>query len=258
MLRTLLDEALAAAREAAGAVRACYRDRTVLLQKGEDNPLTEADLASVRVLHTRLRDRHPDFGWLDEETPDDGSWHARPWAWVVDPLDGTREFTRGIPEFVVSIGLLHAGRPVLGVLVNPVTGEVFAGAEGLGATLDGAPAQVSAHPSIEGARVACSRTEHARGDLVAWEGLDLVPVGSVAYKLGLVAAGRVEANFTPQPRNAWDIAGGVAIVLAAGGRVTDGRGRPLDLRGPSPLHTGGLYASNGLFHDALLRRAETA
>jgi myo-inositol-1(or 4)-monophosphatase len=258
LLRALLDEALDAAREAAAAVRACYRDRTVLQHKGEDNPLTEADLASVRVLHARLRDRHADFGWLDEETPDDGSWHARPWAWVVDPLDGTKEFTRGIPEFVVSIGLLHAGRPVLGVLVNPVTGEVFAGAEGLGATLDGAPVRVSGHASLAGARVACSRTEHARGDLAAWGDLDLVPVGSVAYKLGLVAAGRVDANFTPQPRNAWDIAGGVALVRAAGGQVTDGLGRPLDLSGPSPLVTAGLYASNGRFHDALLRRPEAS
>lgn len=252
MLRTLLDDALAAAREAAGAVRACYRDRTVLQLKGEDNPLTEADLASARVLHARLRDRHPTFGWLDEETPDDGSWHARPWAWVVDPLDGTREFTRGIPEFVVSVGLLHEGRPVLGVLAHPVTGEVFAGAEGLGATLDGSPVRGSAHPTLDGARVACSRTEHSRGDLAAWSGLELVPVGSVAYKLGLVAAGRVDANFTPQPRNVWDVAGGVALVLSAGGRVTDARGRPLDFRGPSPLLTGGVYASNGRFHDALL------
>lgn len=254
MSPSLLHEAVAAAREAGAAIRALYADRTVLKEKSAGNPLTEADLAADAILSARLRDRHPDFGWLSEETADDASRLRLSTSWIVDPLDGTKEFTEGVPEFVVSIGLVHGGVPVLGVLYNPITGELFTGVVGEGATLDGAPVRVSTHATLAGARVACSATELKRGDLAAFTELALHPIGSVAYKLGLVAAGRVEANFTPNPRNAWDIAGGVACVLAAGGRVTNGVGQELRFDRLSPLFEDGLYASNGAIHTALVAR----
>jgi myo-inositol-1(or 4)-monophosphatase len=254
MSHALLDEAVAAAREAGAAIRALYADRTVVREKSVGNPLTEADLAADRILAARLRDRHPDFGWLSEETADDASRLRLSTSWIVDPLDGTKEFTEGVPEFVVSVGLVHDGLPVLGVLYNPITGELFTGIVGEGATYDGAPVRVSAHDALAGARVACSSTELKRGELAAYAELSLQPIGSVAYKLGLVAAGRVEANFTPKPRNAWDIAGGVACVLAAGGRVSNGVGQVLRFDRLSPLFEDGIYASNGVLHDALVGR----
>lgn len=258
MSHPLLEEAVAAAREAGAAIRALYADRTVLKEKSAGNPLTEADLAADAILSARLRDRHPDFGWLSEETTDDSSRLRLSTSWIVDPLDGTKEFTEGVPEFVVSIGLVHGGLPVMGVLFNPITGELFTGLVGEGATLDGAPVRVSAHDALDGARVACSATELRRGDLVTPTEFTLLPIGSAAYKLGLVAAGRVDANFTPNPRNAWDIAGGVACVLAAGGRVTDRVGQELRFDRTSPLFEDGLYASNGAFHGALLARCGSA
>ncbi len=250
-MQDLLEFAVAAAREAGAAVRGFYKDRYTVTDKGLDNPLTDADLASNRILETLLRDRYPTFGWLSEESVDDPVRVGREWAWIVDPLDGTKEFTLGIPEFVVSIGLCHHGVATLGVLYNPIKDELFAGAVGLGATFNGAPCRVSSHAELLGSRVVCSRTEMKKGMFDQWAGRLLpVPVGSVAYKFGLVAAGQAEATFTPQPRNEWDICGGVAVVTAAGGRCTDGAGEAYRFNRRDPLHHG-VCATNGLVHEAI-------
>ncbi len=247
----LLDVAVAAAREAGAAVRGFYKDRYTVTEKGQDNPLTDADLASNRILEVRLRDRYPAFGWLSEESVDDPVRLDREWAWIVDPLDGTKEFTLGIPEFVVSIGLCQGGEARLGVLYNPIKDELFAGAIGLGATFNGVSCRVSSHATLLGSRVVCSRTEMKKGMFDQWAGqLTPVPVGSVAYKFGLVAAGQAEATFTPQPRNEWDICGGVAVVTAAGGRCTDGSGQTYQFNRRDPLHHG-VCATNGLVHEAI-------
>lgn len=251
-MQDLLRTAIAAAREAGAAVRGYYQDSYTVKEKGQDNPLTDADLASDRILEAHLRARFPDFGWLSEESVDDPVRLEREWAWIVDPLDGTKEFTLGIPEFVVSIGLVRAGEPRLGVLYNPIKDELFAGVVGEGATFNGAPCHVSAHEGLQGARVVCSRTEMKKGWFDQWKGqLEPVPVGSVAYKFGLVAAGRAEATFTPQPRNEWDICGGVAVVLAAGGRCSNGAGEPYRFNRRDPLHQG-VCATNGRVHEAIL------
>ena len=101
-------------------------------EKGKDNPLTEADLAVDRLLHRELLGACPDFGWLSEETLDDASRLAREWVWVVDPIDGTKEFLQKVPHWTISVGLVHQGRPVLGVVFNPVEDLLVAGAKGHG------------------------------------------------------------------------------------------------------------------------------
>ena len=244
--------AVDAAREAGAAIRGLYKDRTIVKEKGEDNPLTEADLAADAILSDRLRGAFPDYGWLSEESVDDPARLAAESAWIVDPLDGTKEFTLGIPEFVVSIGLVVAGRPVLGVLYNPIREELFAGIVGEGATVNGAPCRVSDHAGLQGARIVCSRTEAKKGWFDKYlDRISLVPTGSVAYKFGLVAAGQAEATFTPQPRNEWDICGGVAVVLAAGGRATTRSGAAYVFNRANPL-VEGVCATNGSVHGDIL------
>ncbi len=255
MMTALLADAVAAAHEAGAAIRAYYKDSYTVKEKGEDNPLTDADLASDRIIAARLK--RDDWGWLSEETTDDPIRLTREYAWIIDPLDGTKEFTLGIPEFVVSIGLVHRGAAVLGVLYNPITEELFAGAVGLGATFNGVPCRVSAHAGLTGARIVCSRTEMKKGMFDAWTGpsathpVKLVPVGSVAYKFGRVAAGQAEATFTPQPRNEWDICAGVALVLAAGGSATNRLGEPYVFNRRNPL-VDGVCATNGVVHGEIL------
>jgi myo-inositol-1(or 4)-monophosphatase len=194
-------------------------------RKAGGDPVTEADTAVDDVLRELLP--RPGEGWLSEETEDDLTRLAYSRVWVVDPVDGTREFISGIPEWSVSVGLVEDGRAVAGGIANPATGEIFLGAVGLGITANGTPAQVRERRSLAGAEVLASRTEVKRGD---WEGygthFTVRPTGSVAYKLGLVAAGRADATWTTQPRHEWDVAAGVALVLAGGGRVVTEGGAP--------------------------------
>jgi myo-inositol-1(or 4)-monophosphatase len=190
--------------------------------KSGDDPVTEADT----TVDTLLRETLPQDGegWLSEETEDDLDRLDRRRVWVVDPLDGTREFVTGIPEWCVSIGLVEDGEPVAGGILNPATGETILGARGLGVTLNGRPVRVTGRTTLKGATVLASRSEVKRGEWQGYrEGLfEIRPTGSVAYKLGLVAAGLVDATWTLTPKHEWDVAAGVALVLAGGGVIVAG------------------------------------
>lgn len=238
---------------AARLVASLYEDATVIKMKGEENPLTQADLAANEFLFEKLSALFPEAGWLSEETVDSAERLEKDWTWIVDPVDGTREFTLGIPEFVVSTGLAYRGDALLGCMVNPATQEVFSGVVGMGATYNGKPMAVSSHSTLEAARLVCSRSEMKKGwfDAYAEQGVSPKPVGSVAYKFGLVGAGLAEATFTPRPRSEWDIAAGVAIVHAAGGRCSERTGKPFKFNQENIL-VDGLLASNGPLHGALL------
>jgi myo-inositol-1(or 4)-monophosphatase len=252
-LKAAHDLAVSAAKEAGAAIAGFYESEYSLKDKGGgDNPLTDADLASDRILEDRLKGAFPGTGWLSEETGDDKSRLDCEFCWIVDPLDGTREFTLGIPEFAVSVALIQGDRAVVGVLYNPITQELFSGIVGQGAWYNGQPCRTSDKADLDGARVVCSRSEMKKGWFDAWKDqLTLTPTGSVAYKFGLVGAGLAEATFTNKPRNAWDLAGGVAIVEAAGGRCSDRHGQRYRFNQDKPLKDG-VCGTNGASHEAIL------
>ena len=184
--------------------------------KAGDDPVTAADLA----VDARLRSLLPRAaeGWLSEETADDPSRLRASRVWVVDPIDGTREFIQGIPEWCVSIGLVEEGRAVAGGILNPATGERILGALGGGVDYRGTRS-CSESTSLTGATVLASRSEVGRGE---WDHLGdppfrVVAMGSVAFKLALVAAERVDATWTLVAKNEWDVAAGAALVAASGG-----------------------------------------
>jgi myo-inositol-1(or 4)-monophosphatase len=253
MLDRAFDVAVDAAMAAGAVVRGYYKDEYTVRDKGEDNPVTDADLASNAVIEDKIRTAFPDHGWLSEESKDDPIRLEKSHTWIIDPVDGTKEFTLGIPEFVVSVALVVEGNATIGVLYNPIKDQLFAGMVGAGATLNGAPVKVTEHRAVLGARIVCSRTEMKKGwfEQYANDGIEPMPVGSVAYKFGLVAAGLAEATFTPRPRNEWDIAGGVALVEAAGGRCTNRHGQPYRFNQANPLRDG-VCGTNGLVHEGIL------
>lgn len=220
--------------------------------KTGDDPLTEADLAVDRALLEYLP--MDGEGWLSEETGDSEDRLGRSRVWVVDPIDGTREFVEGVPEWCVSIGLVEDGVPVAGGILNPATGERFVGALGSGVRIEGEGAINSAG----GAKlsVAASNSEIKRGEWERFAGtVDVIPCGSVAYKLGLVAAGRVDATWTLVPKHEWDVVGGAALVLAAGGWVGLKDGSEPTWNQPKPWLPGFIAASEqavGSVHSMLL------
>jgi myo-inositol-1(or 4)-monophosphatase len=219
--------------------------------KAGHDPVTEADRAVDAVLRQNLlRDGE---GWLSEETADNPSRLDKRRVWIVDPLDGTREFVQGLPEFCVSIGWIENGRPVAGGIYNPATQETFLGSVDSGVLYNGKPAQASPRTSMTGALVLASRSEVKRGEWKQFEGgrFKVQAMGSVAYKLALVAAGLADVTFTLTPKHEWDVAAGVALVLSAGGYVATLDRAPLLCNNKDPLISG-LLASGPNLRDQLL------
>jgi myo-inositol-1(or 4)-monophosphatase len=192
-----------------------------------DDPITEADRRANRVLHQALS--CDGEGWLSEESLDDLARLNYERVWIVDPLDGTREFVAGIPEWCISVGFVENGRAMAGGICNPATRELFLGAVGQGITLNGKTVHTSSRRDLSRAVILASRSEVKRGDWECFSQAPFVtrPMGSVAYKLALVAAGLADATWTLEPKSEWDIAGGVALVEAAAGFARKIDGSPI-------------------------------
>jgi myo-inositol-1(or 4)-monophosphatase len=206
--------------------------------KSGHDPVTEVDTAVDAMLRTELLRR--DEGWLSEESVDDLERLHRTRVWVVDPLDGTREFVDGIPEFCVSVAMVENGRPIAGGICNPATEELFLGSLDCGLTYNGKPARASQRTDLREAVILASRSETQRGE---WKQFAHAPfkvraVGSVAYKLALVSAGLADATFTLTPKHEWDVAAGAALVESAGGFVCTLNQQPLECNRRSPLLSG--------------------
>ncbi len=252
----------AAAREAGAIVKRYYEkpiEQVAKSDKGagrEENWLTQADSESDELLKERLLGAFPDYGWLSEETRDSPERLTKERVWIVDPLDGTREFTLRVPEFCVCVALVENGKPVVGVEYNPATNRMYSAARGAGTTLNGSPARVSKQAHVALAHVMASRSEDKRGEWEPFKPYCHVELtGSVAYKLAELSVGNGDATFTLTPKNEWDICAGTILVEEAGGKVTGLDGEPLVFNRRSPLRPG-MIASNGLLHDGLMALIE--
>ena len=227
--------------------------------KGPGQVVTEADLEVDALLHDMLRAARPDYGWLSEERVDDRSRTRCPRAWVVDPIDGTRAFAEGVPQFAVSVALVERGEPLLGVVLNPATDELFEASRGGGAWLNGLRLRASGRTDLTGAGLLSSRTEMKRR---YWPSMipeaTFTTIGSLAYKLALIAAGRFDGLVSLRASHDWDIAAAQLLVSEAGGRLTDAAGRAIVLNQETPRHAGLAAAGTESLHDALLARLETA
>jgi myo-inositol-1(or 4)-monophosphatase len=223
--------------------------------KAGHDPVTEADRALDAVLRKELL--REGEGWLSEESVDDPIRLQCSRVWVVDPLDGTREFVKGIPEFCVSIGFVENGRPVAGGIYNPATDETFLGSIDSGVTYNGKPAQPSQRNTLDGALVLASRSEVKRGEWEPFENaaFKIRPTGSVAYKLALVSVGLADVTFTLTPKNEWDVVAGVALVQSAGGFVSTLEKASLIANRRDPL-VSGMLASGPFLKDSLLALVE--
>jgi 3'(2'), 5'-bisphosphate nucleotidase len=233
--RELLDATCAVAVAAGATTLPVYHSDFNVATKEDDSPLTQADLEAHRVIAAGLTKMAPDIPQLSEEGADISYETRSEWReyWLIDPLDGTREFINRNDQFTVNIALIRDGRPALGVVHAPALDTLWFGATGLGAWCrQGKDPEISIQVSpaqTEKPRILVSRSHRSDAIERLLAGLaDYEPVrmGS-SLKFCVIAAGR--ADFYPRlgPTSEWDTAAGHALLAAAGGRVTDVRGRPL-------------------------------
>jgi 3'(2'), 5'-bisphosphate nucleotidase len=256
-----LEVAYTVAREAAAMVRAQQRPGMRVDHKHEGEPVTEADLAANALIVARLGAAFPDDTILSEEIPDDGSRLRASRVWMVDPIDGTRDFIRGDSGYAVMIGLCIDGRPQLGVVSQPATGITWAGVVGDGAWSeqpDGvrSPLHPSERKEPPGIRLVASKSHRTHDIDLFRKALgvdDEINIGGVGLKVALVAEGSRDLYVYPGGRTKiWDSCAPEAIIVAAGGRLTDTYGDPLTYTTPDLLNRRGLIASNGLLHDLVV------
>ena len=215
-----LISAKVAARNAGKILMKYYQsDNKEVKMKGVDNPVTIADNEADQYLYDFLTGEFPNDGWLSEETVDTDERLNKDRVWIVDPLDGTKEFIEGIPHFSVSIGLVYNSEPVVGVIYNPATDEMFSCQKGKGVYLNGNKVTANKKTLLIDSKITVSRSELKRNE---WEPYknnfkSIDPIGSVAYKLALVSAGKYDIFATVAPKNEWDICAGDCLISEAGG-----------------------------------------
>jgi myo-inositol-1(or 4)-monophosphatase len=238
--RQLLEVAELAARAGAAELMS-WRGRFTAREKLPSDLVTEADLASQAAVSRVIGEHFPDHAFLGEENP--GSLRdllAQPICWVVDPLDGTTNYVHGFPAWCVSVAVVVEGTITAGAIYDPLADEMFAGAVGEGATLNGQPMAVSRAERIDQALLAMSLPARVAGpeapdvrDFLRLVGScqGIRRTGSAALNLAYVAQGRLDGHWARQI-SPWDVAAGVLLVELAGGQVTGCDGEPLDLANP--------------------------
>ncbi len=255
-----LEVARRLAREAGQILLEYYQQPTTVEWKGEDDPVTAADRAANRHLVDGLSRLFPGDGILSEEAPDDGSRLTRERVWMIDPMDGTKQFIERIPEFSVQIGLTIAGVPHLGVVYHAAVDRLFFSTVGRGAFVEEAwstkrlqvdPERVPARMSSAMSR---SHSSPVVNQIMAQLGIPhIIQSGSVGLKMGMLAEGRAHLYLHPaQQTNLWDTCGPEAILREAGGTITDLNGDPLDYLGQGVRNLRGIVASNGTIHQQIL------
>ena len=256
-----LETAKSLAREAGQLLMEYYAGETTVEWKGVDDPVTAADHAANALLVERLTKAFPADGILSEEIPDDGSRLNRERVWMIDPMDGTKQFVDRIDEFSVQIGLTIAGTPQLGVVYHAARDRMFYAAAGLGAYVEEkwSTRRLRVNPEDQTARMtsAMSRSHGLPivGQILERLGVQrLVKSGSVGLKMGMLAEGVAHIYLHPAQRTCvWDTCGPEAILCAAGGVVTDVNGDPLRYTDHSVRNLRGIVASNGTNHLGIIK-----
>jgi myo-inositol-1(or 4)-monophosphatase len=247
----LADDIAAIAAEASAYALARWRTDFERWEKSPGNPVCQVDLDVNALLRERLTALAPDAGWLSEETVDDSVRLNHRRVWVVDPIDGTRDFIRGREGWCVSVALVDGEQPVVGVLDAPARGEVWRAETGKGATLNGQPIRAGDRQVFVGARVPTDALPKVDADLVA-----VTKPNSIALRMAMVAADQADLIATIRWGHEWDIAAAALIAREAGCAVTDALGRKLRFNTPRAEAFGVLTTAPGIHLAAIARLHE--
>ncbi|KEO89528.1 inositol monophosphatase [Erythrobacter longus] len=222
-------------------------------EKTPGDPVSEADLAVDKFLRRELARLLPAAAWLSEESTDDHVRVGQDLIWLVDPIDGTRDFVRGRTGWAVSVALVSAGKPLIGMLSAPARDEEWFSVAGRGATLNGEMLTASSRKQFSGARVPVDQLPSADSDLVIVE-----KPNSIALRIAMVANDQADLVATLRWGFEWDIGAATLIAREAGARVTDAFGKPLAYNKRDPRDFGVLVSAPAIHADAVARIAERA
>ena len=246
------DAAIAAVQEAAALAFSSWRDGLVpdtrVWEKSKGNPVSDIDIKVDALLTERLRGILPEAAWLSEETVDDPARLNARLLWLVDPIDGTRDYVRGRSGWCVSVALVADGQPVFAVMAAPAEGKLWVAASGERVTCNGEPLNGSTRQDFTGSRVPAD-------DLPKLD-IDLVTVNkpnSIAMRMTMVACDRADLVASLRWGNEWDIAAAHLVAQEAGAMVSDALGKPIVYNKREPLDFGLICCAPGI-HGAAVER----
>ena len=227
--------------------------RVTSWEKAKGSPVCDADIAVDAFLKRELGALLPAAGWLSEETADAPARLGDDLVWLVDPIDGTRDFLRGRPGWAVSVALVSGGRPLIGVLAAPARGEVWQAVAGQGALLNDRPLAASRRDRLAGSRVPADTLPPEDADLVTVE-----KPNSIALRIAMVADDRADLLATLRWGWEWDVAAATLIAREAGATVSDAFGQTLAFNKRDPRAFGVLVCAPGIHRAAVERLADRA
>ncbi len=246
------DAVIAATQEAAALAFNSWRDGAVpdtkVWEKSKNNPVSEIDMAVDALLTERLRGILPAAAWLSEETVDDPARLDARLLWLVDPIDGTRDYVRGRSGWCVSVALVADGQPIFAVMAAPAQDKLWVAASGEGVTCNGERLSGSARQELVGSRVPADDLPKLDRDLVTVE-----KPNSIAMRMTMVACDRADLVASLRWGNEWDIAAAHLVAQEAGAVVSDALGQPILYNKREPLDFGLICCAPGI-HDAAVER----
>jgi myo-inositol-1(or 4)-monophosphatase len=242
-----------AVREAGALALKTFQNSPKQWAKGETSVVCEADIAVDLFLRERLLGAGSGYGWLSEETEDNAVRLNTARTWIVDPIDGTRSYLAGRPDWVISAALAVNGRPVLAALFAPVSEELFLATAGGGATRNAVAIAANPGQALDGAKVGAPKRIFDQLAELQIHVKAMPRIGSLALRLARVADGELDAAFAGGASHDWDLAAADLLVHEAGGTLTDMQGRQLVYNRPEPVH-GALIAAGRERHAPLLAR----
>lgn len=246
------DAVIAATQEAAALAFNSWRNGAVpdtkVWEKSRNNPVSDIDMEVDSLLTSRLRGILPEAAWLSEETVDDPARLDARLLWLVDPIDGTRDYIRGRSGWCVSVALIADGKPLFAVMAAPAQGKLWVAASGEGVICNGDPLACSTRQGFKGSRVPADDLPKLDADLVT-----VTKPNSIAMRMTMVACDRADLVASLRWGNEWDIAAAHLVAQEAGAVVTDALGKPIVYNKQKPLDFGLICCAPDI-HDAAVER----
>ena len=212
----------------AGKIALNLQKKIKVKYKSKNQPVTNADIEINNFLFDFFKKKTPNFGWLSEESLDDNSRFESDFFWCLDPIDGTRSYILGKPEYTISLALMNNFKPILGIIYNPLTNEYFCAEEQNGAFCNNTKIKVNSKKNYKSCSLAISNSEvniFKSYDFLNIK--DIKKIGSIAYKIALVAKGKIDIAISLTKKNDWDLAAADLLIREANGKIMETNGEKI-------------------------------